>query len=143
MRACDSNVLKDAVLCGLFNGSRRFMPCVRMGMCLAHWLKGDLSLFTIMCVVQAMANIDKASTGLTVTSAALLLLALFQTAQYRSAILDSTLVEMGLAASLLLVREGLRRFNQNYIVGSGNVYNIRKKPATRADANAASNPGVM
>ena len=96
-----------------------------------------------MGIVQAMANIDKARTGLTVTSAALLLLALFQTAQYRSAILDSTLIEMGFAASLLLVREGLRRFNQNYIVGSGNVYNIRKKPAKRADANAASNPGVM
>ena len=90
-----------------------------------------------------MANIDKARTGLTVTSAALLLLALFQTAQYRSAILDSTLVEMGLAASLLAAREGLRRFNENYISGSGKVYNIRKKPANRVDANASSNPGVM
>ena len=93
--------------------------------------------------MQAMANINKLRNGLTVTSAALLLLALFQTAQYRSAITDSTLVELGLGATLLVIREGLRRFNQNYINGSGNVYNIRKKPIKKVDANASGNPGVM
>lgn len=92
---------------------------------------------------KAMATIDKARTALTVGSAVLLLTALFTTAQNRSAITDSTLVELGAGAALLLVREALRRFNHNYIAGSGNVYNIRKKPAKKADAVAPQNPGVM
>ncbi len=94
-------------------------------------------------LVQAMTTIDQLRTALTVTSAALLILALFTTAQYRSAITDSTMVELGLGASLLLVREGLHKFNQNYIQGSGNVYNLRKKPVKKADASAPSNPGVV
>jgi len=93
--------------------------------------------------MQAMATVDKIRTGLTAASAALLMLALFATAQYRSAITDSTLIELGLGASLLIVREALRKFNQNYIVGSGNVYNLRKKPATKTDIDALANPGVM
>lgn len=92
---------------------------------------------------QAMATVDKIRTGLTVASAALLVLALFTTAQYRSAITDSTLIELGLGASLLIAREALRKFNQNYIAGSGNVYNLRKKPATKTDIDSPANPGVM
>lgn len=90
-----------------------------------------------------MATINKVRTGLTVTSAALLMVALFTTAQYRSAITNSTLVELGLAASLLLIREALRKFNKNYVVGSGPVYNFRKKVPKSADAPAAPNPGIM
>ncbi len=93
--------------------------------------------------MQAMATVDQIRTGLTVASAALLVLALFTTAQYRSAITDSTMIELGLGASLLIVRGALRKFNQNYIAGSGNVYNLRKKPATKTDLDSPANPGVM
>ena len=99
--------------------------------------------YLCMVTMQAMATIDKVRTGLTVTSAALLILALFTTAQYRSAVTDSTLVELGLGTSLLLVREALRKFNHNYIAGPGNVYSLRKKPAKKAEAAAPPNPGVM
>lgn len=77
-----------------------------------------------------MATIDKVRTGLTVASAALLLAALFQTAQYRSAITDSALLELTASGALLAIREGLRRFNEGFITRTSSkpVYNFREKP---------------
>ena len=90
-----------------------------------------------------MSTIDKVRTGLTVCSATLLVLALFTTAQHRSAVTGSTVVELGLGGSLLLLREALWRFNANYFIGSGPVYNFRKDVPKSADAPSPPNPGIM
>lgn len=84
-----------------------------------------------MLLLQAMATIDKVRTALTAASAALLLAALFTTAQYRSAISDSALLELSGSAAMLAVREGLRRFNEGFITRTSSkpVYNFRKKAA--------------
>lgn len=78
-------------------------------------------------ILQVLAYIDQARAALTIVSGGLLLLALFTTAQYRSAITDSTLVEVGLGASALLAREALRRFAQRFYEGTGPVFNFRKR----------------
>ncbi|KAL3144028.1 hypothetical protein ABBQ32_003832 [Trebouxia sp. C0010 RCD-2024] len=77
---------------------------------------------------QAIATITKVKTGLTVAAGGLLLVALFTTAQYRSAISDTTLIELGCGAALLVAREALARWQLGYYVSTGPVYNFRKKP---------------
>ena len=77
--------------------------------------------------LQVLAYIDQARAGLTIVSGGLLLLALFTTAQYRSAITDITLVELALGASALVGREVLRRFSQRFYEGTGPVYNFKRK----------------
>ncbi len=76
-------------------------------------------------------------------SGGLLVLALFTTAQYRSAITTSTLVELAMGGGLLVLREALRRFNESYFVGSGPVYNFRKDAPKAADTITPPNPGIM
>jgi len=44
---------------------------------------------------------------------------------------------------LLVLREALRRFNENYFIGSGPVYNFRKDGPKAADTTTPPNPGVM
>ena len=78
--------------------------------------------------MQAIATINKVRSGLTVAAGALLLLALFTTAQYRSAITDTTLIELGCGAALLAAREAVARWQLGYYVSTGPVYNFRKKP---------------
>ena len=81
-----------------------------------------------LCVtLQVLAYIDQARAGLTIVSGGLLLVALFTTAQYRSAVTDTTLVELGLGASALVGREVLRRFSQRFYEGTGPVYNFKRK----------------
>ena len=83
----------------------------------------------MLFIMQAMATIDKVRTGLTVASAALLLAALFTTVQYRSAISNSALLELGSSGVLLAVREKLRTFNEGFITRTSKkpVYNFRQK----------------
>jgi len=90
-----------------------------------------------------VSAIDKARTGLTVASGALLVLALFTTAQYRSAITNSTLVELAMGGALLVLREALRKFNESYFIGSGPVYNFRKDAPKAANTTTPPNPGIM
>lgn len=97
----------------------------------------------ILVATQAVSTIDKVRTVLTLTSGGLLVLALFTTAQYRSATTNSTLVELAMGGALLVLREALRRFNENYFIGSGPVYNFRKDAPKAADTTTPPNPGVM
>ncbi len=90
-----------------------------------------------------MSSIDKVRTGLTVASGGFLVLALFTTAQHRSAITNSTLVELAMGGALLVLREALRRFNESYFVGPGPVYNFRKDAPKAADTITPPNPGIM
>ena len=92
---------------------------------------------------QAVSTIDKVRTGLTVASGGLLVLALFTTAQYRSVITNSTLLELAMGGAFLVLREALRRFNENYFIGSGPVYNFRKDAPKAADMTTPPNPGIM
>ena len=92
---------------------------------------------------QAVSTIHKVRTGLTVASGGLLVLALFTTAQYRSVITNSTLLELAMGGAFLVLREALRRFNGNYFIGSGPVYNFRKDAPKAADMTTPPNPGIM
>ena len=77
--------------------------------------------------LQALVYIDQVRAGLTIVAGGFLLLALFTTAQYRSAITDSTLVELSLGGLALVGREALRRFSERYYQGTGPVYNFKEQ----------------
>ena len=95
----------------------------------SFWLPKQVLLIVSIVSVQGMATIDNWRTALTVGSAALLLAALFTTAQYRSAISGSALLELSAGGVMLAAREGLRRFNEGFMTRTSNkpVYNFRKK----------------
>ena len=76
--------------------------------------------------LQAISTIDKMKAAMTASSGALFVLALFTTAQYRSAISTGTLVELSLAAALLVARQALAKWQNGYYQSTGPVYNFRK-----------------
>lgn len=98
-----------------------------VGVGLRNMLNSDVESAQLCYTLQVLAYIDQARAGLTIVSGGLLLLALFTTAQYRSAITDKTLVELSLGALALVGREVLRRFSERFYEGTGPVYNFRRK----------------
>lgn len=92
-----------------------------------NMLNSDVKSAQLCHTLQVLAYIDQARAALTIVSGGLLLLALFTTAQYRSAITDSTLVELSLGTLALVGREVLRRFSERFYEGTGPVYNFKRR----------------
>ena len=108
------------------SGSSGWSTCA-VGVGIRNMLNSYVQSVQLFHTLQVLANIDQARAGLTIVSGGLLLLALFTTAQYRSAITNSTLVELSLGALALVGREVLRRFSERFYEGTGPVYNFKRR----------------